>query len=172
MKAPPLLPEETYFRVLRVAGMDGLSVMAVAGLLALAAAAMHDLPNAGVGLLVAAAGAIELHGVSLLRAGEERGMKWVLASQPYLLAVLLGYCAVRLASYDPAPLQVAMTPELRASLAEAGYSEDMFLRLAYRLVYVVLAVGTTVLQGGMTIYYWRRRAAVIVAVEGEPEAGG
>ena len=35
-RTPPLLPEETLRRVLRVANFDGMSVLAVAGILALA----------------------------------------------------------------------------------------------------------------------------------------
>lgn len=166
MKAPPLLPEETFARVVRVANLDGLSVMAIAGLLALAAASMRDFQNAAVGMLVAAAGAIELHGVALLRAGVARGMKWVLASQPYLLAVLLSYCALQLASYDPEPIRAVMTNEMRATLEQAGHTEEQFIRDVYTTVYVVLAIGTTLLQGGMTLYYWRRRDAVLAAIDG------
>lgn len=166
MKAPPLLPEETYVRVLRVASTDGFSVLAVAGLLALAAASMRDFPNAAVGMAVAAAGAIELHGVSLLRAGEARGMRWILASQPYLLGVLLVYCAMRLFTYDPAALLDSMTAEMRTTLAQAGYLQADALRALYRTLYLALAFGTALLQGGMTVYYWRRREAVRAAIEG------
>jgi hypothetical protein len=41
-KAPPVLPEETLRRVLRVARFDGAGMAAVAGLFALVAAAAHD----------------------------------------------------------------------------------------------------------------------------------
>jgi len=167
MKAPPLLPEETLHRVLRVANLDGLSVMAVAGLLALAAASVGDYNGAGVGLLVAAAGAIELHGAGLLRSGEVRGMKWLVASQPYLLAVLLGYSAIRLWSHDTTELQAVMTSDLRNSLEASGFSEEEFLRKFYTTVYVVLAIGTLIFQGGMTLYYVRRRTAVAAALEHE-----
>ena len=167
MKAPPLLPEETLHRVLRMANYDGWSVLGVAGLLALASAAAGDYWGAGVGLIVAAAGAIELHGAALLRAGEVRGMNWLMASQPYLLTMVIGYCAVRLWNFDPSLLRAAMTDELRASLAQAGYGEEHFLRLVYATTYVALAVGTLIFQGGMTVYYYRRRAAVVAAIEAE-----
>ena len=167
MKAPPLLPEATLHRVLRIANLDGLSVMAVAGLLALASASVGDYNGAAVGLLVAAAGAIELHGAGLLRSGATRGMNWLLASQPYLLVLLLGYCAIRLWAYDPAALQAAMTTDLRKALEASGYSEQWFIQTFYRTVYSVLAIGTLIFQGGMTIYYWRRKAAVVAALETE-----
>lgn len=167
MKAPPLLPEETLRRVLRVANTDGMSVLAVAGMLALAAASVGDYSGASIGLLVAAAGAIELHGVGLLKAAHARGMNWLLASQPYLLAVMLAYCGLRLASYDPALMRAAMTDELRAALVQAGYDEETFLRTCYMLTFAVLAVATIIYQGCMTIYYTRRRSAVIAALEDE-----
>lgn len=153
--------------MVRVANLDGMSVLAVAGLLALVAASMGDYGGAAVGLLVAAAGAIELHGVALLRAGEARGTNWLVASQPYLLAVMLGYCAVRLTSYDATLLRAAMTDELRAAIAQAGYREEQFLRTVYTLTYAVVAGTTLIYQGGMTVYYLRRRAAVIAALETE-----
>lgn len=164
MKAPPLLPEEAYSRVLRVANLDGLSVLAIAGMLALLAASMRDFHSAAIGMAIAAAGAIELHGAGLLRAGEARGMNWVLASQPYLWFVLMGYCALRLLTFDVEALRAALTPAMRATLAEAGYGEAEFLRNVYGMVYGALAIGTTLLQGGMTFYYVRRRQAVIAAV--------
>ncbi|HYD83638.1 MAG TPA: hypothetical protein VEA63_06285 [Opitutus sp.] len=163
MKVPPLLPEETFHRVMRVANRDGLSVMAVAGMLALAAASIRDFSGAAVGLAVAAAGAMELHGAGLLRAGERRGMKWILVSQPYLMAVLLAYCAVRLATFDAAVLQEAVTDDLRQKIAEAGFTEERMLRQAYTLMYGLLAIGTVIYQGAMTLYYWRRRSAVEAA---------
>jgi hypothetical protein len=167
MKAPPLLPDETLARVLRTANMDGISVMAIAGFLALASASMGDLYGAGIGLLVAAAGAIELHGAGLLRAGDARGLNWILTSQPYLLVVLLGYCGLRFLSFDPSLLKQAITDDMRLSIAQAGYREDEFVRIVYFATYGLLALGATVFQGGMALYYWRRREAVRAAVEGE-----
>ncbi len=170
MKAPPLLPEEAYYRTVRVANVDGICVMAIAGMLALAAASGGDWLGAGIGLAVAGAGAIELHGVGLLRAGHARGMNWLIASQPYLCAVLLGYCAWRLSAPDLGALQAAMTSELRAAIAETGRSEEEFLGFAYRMTYAAVAVGTLAYQGAMTAYYVRRKAAVVEAVDADDAA--
>lgn len=167
MKAPPLLPEEAFYRTTRVANVDGICVMAIAGMLALAAASSGNWVGTGIGLAVAAAGAIELHGVGLLRAGRAEGMKWVIASQPYLCAVLLGYCAWRLSAPDLAPLKMAMTEELQKQLAAAGWEEEAFLGFAYRMTYTAVAIGTLVYQGWMTVYFLRRKDAVIEAVGGE-----
>lgn len=172
MKAPPLLPEETLQRVLRTANTDGISVMAIAGFLALLSASAGDFYGAGIGLLVAAAGAIELHGAGLLRSGDPRGVNWLVASQPYLLAVLLGYCALRLISFDPGLLRQAVTAEMRETIQEAGYKEDSFIRTVYYGSYALLAVGTFCFQGAMTVFYWRRREAMIAAVTGQVDDHG
>jgi hypothetical protein len=164
MKAPPLLPEETLHRVLRVANFNGLSVLALSGMLALAVASTGNYNGAAFALLVAASGAMELHGAGLLRAGEVRGSRWLIASQPYLLVIMVGYCVIRLLSYDPELLRAAMTGELRAALAQAGYEEERFLRLVYLTTYAVLAIGTLIYQGFMTAYYVRRRPAVTAAL--------
>jgi hypothetical protein len=119
-----------------------------------------------IGLLVAAAGAIELHGAGLLRAGEMRGVNWLVSGQIFLMLVVIAYCALRLANVDLTLLREAMTPDLRAMLAEAGYTEDQFLRLTYRLTYEIVTVLTLVYQGGMAFYYHRRRLAVAQALEG------
>lgn len=168
MKAPPLLPEETFHRVLRVASRDGLGLMAIAGMLALASASMRDVSGTAVGLLVAAAGAIELHGAGLLRAGEVRGMRWVMVSQPYLLTVLLIYCAWRLAVPELPEIPPEMRPVMEESARQFGNTVEEHVRMFYGLTYQLLAVGTLLYQGGMTIYYARRQKAVTAAVE----AGG
>ncbi len=167
MKAPPLLPEEAFYRTVRVANVDGICVMAIAGMVALAAASSGNWTGTGIGLAVAAAGAIELHGVGLLRAGRAEGMKWVIASQPYLCAVLLGYCAWRLSAPDLSALRMAMTDPLREQLAAGGWEEEAFLNFAYRMSYMAIAIGTLVYQGAMTVYFLKRKPAVIAAVEGE-----
>ena len=95
MKAPPLLPEETLIRVLRVARLDGLSVLVISGVFALVSALAGDGLGAVVGLLVAGAGAVELHGATLLEHGEPRGIDWLTGSQGFLLATIALYCALR-----------------------------------------------------------------------------
>lgn len=182
MKVPPLLPDETLHRVLRVANLDGLTVMGVAGLLALASASVGDYQGAGVGLLVAAAGAIELHGMGLLRAGDKRGMNWVIASQPYLFVVLTIYCVERVIDYDPIATREQINAllgwwgtglsdpqELQHALAREGMLTDQSLRQKYLLGYGLLILGTLIFQGRMTIFYWQRRSAVATALEGEEE---
>jgi hypothetical protein len=164
MKAPPLLPEETLRRLLRVARFDGLCVLALPGLFALLSAGVGDTFGALVGLLVAAAGAVELHGADLLRAGEPRGQGWLIISQLYLMAVIVGFCAWQLTHVDLTLWRMAVTPEVRASLVQLGMTEDEFLAATYRIGYRLIAFITIVYQGALAFYYLRRRDAVYRAL--------
>ncbi|MSU25309.1 MAG: hypothetical protein EXS32_16005 [Opitutus sp.] len=164
---PPLLPDETLRRVLRLARLDGLSVLAVAGLFAVLTALAGDVVGAVIGLLVAGAGAIELHGASLLREGEPRGMNWLVGSQLFLLVTVLGYCALRLLHPELGPLRAAVTEEMKTSLELADYTPDEFIRMVYNLTYAIFALVTFFYQGGMAIYYHRRRDPVAQALADE-----
>ena len=167
MKAPPLLPSEVVARVQRLARFDGLSVVLVASSLALVAAILGDYTGAGVGLLVAGAGAVELHGASLLTQRQARGMSWLVRSQLLLLNAILAYCALRLARPDLTPLRRVVSDDMKEQLELIGWSVDAFLQLVYRLTYVCVALVTTLYQGGMALYYWGRSAAVAAALESE-----
>ena len=167
MKAPPLLPVEIFQRVTRLARFDGLSVVAVAGVFALIAAAMGDYVGAVIGVLVAGAGAIELHGVALLRHGDAQGMRWLIGSQFFLMASVLGYCGLRLAHPDLVPLRAAISDDLKAQLDMLGMTVDQFLVQFYRLVYLAVAFVTVLYQGGMALYYLGKRSAVETALKPE-----
>jgi hypothetical protein len=167
MKAPPLLPEEVFQRVLRIARFDGWSVVMVASVGAVLAASMGDRVGAGVGVLVAGAGAIELHGVTLLRHSDARGMSWLINSQCLIMISILGYCAIRLGHPELEALRAAITEEMKQQLEVVGSSVEEFLALFYRVTYLVVSLVTVLYQGGMAIYYFRRRAAVTAALETE-----
>ncbi|HEX2854258.1 MAG TPA: hypothetical protein VHO24_13565 [Opitutaceae bacterium] len=163
-KTPPLLPEETLQRVLRVARVDGMSVLLIAGFLALASAAAGDYMGALIGLVIAAAGAIELHGDGLLRNGFPLGMKWLIGSQLYLMAVVLGYCAMRLTHVALPPIPDTLKPMIEMSAQQWKMATDDYLLMVYRLSFRLLALLTFLYQGGMAFYYFRRRAAVAQAL--------
>lgn len=173
MKTPPLLPEETLHRVLRVANADGLSVLLVAGCLTLLSAGIGDYRSTAIGLLVAAAGAIEIHGAGLLRGGEARGAKWLLTSQGYLMAIILGYCALKLSSYDlqflaqlkRTSLAMLGADGIKEMMQNYGMSEPEFFRWFYRVTFETLALVTVVYQGGMAFYYLRRQKPLAAAAD-------
>lgn len=164
MRQPPLLPEETLTRVLRLAKFDGLGALVLGTIFALVSAGSGHFPLAVVGLLAAGAGAIELHGTGLLRQGDRRGMNWLIASQPFLLVVILSYCALRLWFLEMPPLPDHVQSLLAASAAQWRMSVEDFLQMLNRVTYGVLALAAVGFQGGMMIYYLRRRKPVAQAI--------
>lgn len=141
-----------------------MSVLMIAGFLALASAASGDYAGALIGLLIAGAGAIELHGEGLLRHGHPRGMNWLVGSQLYLMLVVLGYCAVRLFYVALPPIPDALKPVLEMSAQQWKLPLPDYLLMVYRLSFRLLALLTFLYQGGMTLYYFRRREVVARAL--------
>ncbi len=164
---PPLLPSEILRRVVRVSMFDGYSVLLVAGACALASATSREVFASVIGLLVAGAGAMEIHGAGLLRAGDRRAMRWLFWSHLQIGASMMVYVAVRLSNPEIESLRRVVTPELAAQIEEAGLSVDQFLLGMMRIVYFSLVAATVIYQGGMTFYYLRRRAAVEAALAGD-----
>jgi hypothetical protein len=143
--------------------MDGTGVMAVAGISAVYAAADHDQMSTLVGLLVAAAGAIELHGAGLVDHAQTRGMRWLVLSQLYLMAVIFGFVALQMRTGDGF---ASLVPDDLVHQAGSlyGISADVLRRSLSVDIAAILAVATLIYQGGMAIYYFRRRSAVNAAL--------
>ncbi len=160
MQQPPLLPEETLARVLRLAKLDGTSVLVLGAMFAVMAAAGGEARFAIIGLLAAAAGSIELHGAALLRRGETRGAHWLIASQPFLLAVIYAYCVLRLTHFEMPPIPERFRDALNLSAQQLGMTVEEYFRMVNRLTAQVVAVAATFYQGWMLWYYLRRRRAV------------
>ena len=163
-KIPPLLPSETFVRVLRLARFDGMGALVLGGLFAISAAAARHFPFAAIGLLAAGAGAVELHGAALLRQGEPRGVNWLVASQPFLLLVILSYCSLRLWFIAPEPLPESVQALVAASAAQWKMSVDDYILLLNRITAVAVAVVAVGFQGGMMWYYLQRRKPVQAAL--------
>jgi hypothetical protein len=166
-KTPPLLPAELMRRTLRTAHFDGLSILVLSGLFALVSASAQDKLGTVVGLMVAGAGAIELHGAGLVRHGEFKGMKWLVLSQLYLLATILGFVRYKLGHVDLGFLRQAfsyMSTDQKQQLLQPGFTEDESLGAMYSALYYLIALLTIPYQGGMALYYLRRRRAVAAAL--------
>jgi len=165
---PPKLVSEVMRRVMRVARFDGISVLCLAGFFALVSAASGDVSGAAFGLLIAAAGAVELHGMGLIRSADRRGMSWLIGSQLYLMSVVLGYVGYRLANPDSDPILRAAKTALSDEIRQAGMDPAQFMAefpKELRLLYFAVAGLTILYQGGMALYYMRRRGAVEAAID-------
>ncbi len=160
MPTPPLLPEVVLVRVVRIARFDGLSVLVMGGAFALINAMDHNTALATVGLAAAGAGAVELHGVGQLESGDARGLRWLLASQPFLLLAVLAYCALRLWFIPLPPLPEMLRNLVELSAQQLGMSVEAYQHFINRLTMILVAIASVGVQGGMFIYYWRRRAVI------------
>jgi hypothetical protein len=129
---------------------------------------MGERGGALIGLVVAGAGAVELHGAGLLGRGNPRGLRWLVGSQLYLLAAILGYVALRLVSYDPALINLVLTDSLRQRYLDAGLQPeemDLVVKWSYYLTYVIVGMLTVVYQGLMLRFYLRSWSDVQTALE-------
>lgn len=138
-------------------------LLIIATVFAMLAAIAHDAPGAAAGVLAAGAGAMELHGANRLNNGDANGMRWLVGSQLGLLAVVFGYIAARLLSLSPEMIDERIPAELAARFAEAGIPREEvpgFVQRVGRIAYTLLAVGSLAYQGGMALYFHRRRNVI------------
>lgn len=168
-RTPPLLPEEVLARVLRMARMNGMSMMLLAGFFALLSAMGGDFVGAIAGLVVAGAGAMEVHGGTLLAHYDTRGTKWLVGAELVAWVGILVYCAVRLLHVQLPPMPEEVVAMIEFDARQLGISKEEFILKSYQLGFVLVAVGSTAYQGGMVLYYLLRQAAVVRALEIEVE---
>jgi hypothetical protein len=161
-RSPPS-PEKTLARVLKLAKFEGITVLVIGSGGALLSALMGDWLGAVVGVLVAGAGAVECHGGNLLRDGQARGLNWLVRSQLLLLNIILLYIAIRLLTLIFGGVN-AVTSEgfrsLMASFDRWELSDQKQFVQQFKLFYALIAALTLVYQGGMALYYHRRRSII------------
>jgi hypothetical protein len=165
---PPLPPTEILRRVIRVARFDGMGVLALSGGFALVSASWRDVSGSVFGLLIAAAGAVELNGAALLRSGRGNGMRWLISSQLYLLVTILAYVSIGFAKPNVDWMLPYMTGDAALPIQQAAKQYGLTVRQilvdSMREMFALVAILTLIYQGGMTIYYLRRRKAVELAI--------
>ncbi len=167
----PTPSEKALKRVIGISRLNGWCVTLVAGLGTPIALLLGDWLSAGLGLLVAGFGALEVHGNRLLKKHDPEGMKWLVRSQMLLLALILAYCASRLGSFDGESAMANLTPDMEAVLNEAGLSRADILPLVHRMfivIYVAVALASLVYQGGLALYYRSKTRLVTKALTTPP----
>jgi hypothetical protein len=172
MTAPePTKAEKTLKRVLFISAFDGWCVIVIAALGTLLTLAFGDYSGVVVGLLIAAAGGLELRGRKALKRRDPAGMTTLARSQLFLMAVILVYCTTRLGSFDSATAMGNLTPDMEALLQESGIQKADILplvRLSFLAIYGGVALGTLIFQGGMILYYRAKTNLVIEALSTPP----
>ena len=155
-----------------MATVNGSAVLVISGLLAVASLLARDYRGAFAGFVIGAAGAMELRGFSLLKRNTSKGCNLLVASQIYLLLAVLGYIAWKLTAAESADMARTVAkafrePPLEALLEANNLSQRELSQQVmgmYRIALIIVAGLTTLHQGGMALYYHRRRDAVAKAV--------
>ncbi len=158
-------------RVLTISRLNGWSVIIISGLGALLALAMGDLTSVLIGLLVAVAGGMEVRGNTQLKRRDPDGMKLLVRSQLFLLAVILVYCASRLGSFDADTAMANLTPDMEAILKEAGLERADILplvRTTFLATYLAVAATCLIYQGGLALFYRSKTKLVTEALTAPP----
>lgn len=170
MPAAPT-PDQTLQKVLKIARLNGWSVALFAGFCTLFAALVGDLTGGLVGLLVVAAGAMEIRGYRMLRRRNPDGMAWLIRAQLFLLTVVLVYAVSRVMSFDRELALENLTPEMRDALRQLEMKPEDIIPIVQRVVWALyggVALATCLYQGGLAYYYRRRRPAVAAALAAPP----
>jgi hypothetical protein len=153
---PPLTPEEQLQRILRIARINGLSVVIIAGLSLLIS--LGDWFGMAICAAVVGGGWLELAGRKQLLAGDAAGVRRLVQAELVVLAAVEIYCVVKLAR--------GMSPELRELIAAMDMPElEPSFRSAFAATYIAAGLLTIVYQGGMARYYSRHAATVRSALE-------
>ena len=165
---PPPLPSQVFERVVQLSGTDGRLVLWLGGVFAVLAAVRHDAIGAIAGVVAAGAGAIELHGSTVLRHGNPGGVALLIRAQYLLLATILLYCAARIQAFDAQALEAEVARQLE-QWTSSGFTEEqlryIFPRI-YHISYAVLGFAALIYQGLMVRYYVRSRTAIEQALSG------
>ncbi|HVU35111.1 MAG TPA: hypothetical protein VHE61_16880 [Opitutaceae bacterium] len=164
-RTPPLLPEETLMRVLRMARINGLGMLVVAGFFSVLSAMAGDYVGTMAGLIVAGGGALEVHGGTMVAHQDSRGMNWLVSSELVALVGILAYCAVRLVHVQIPPVPDDLKATLALDAQQLGMTVEQLLVRTYRIGFEIIAVLSVVYQGGIALYYARRRRAVQRALD-------
>ncbi len=171
MSVAPPLPHDNakvLTRVLRLAGLEGKSVIFLAGCSVLLAAMGRDWPVLFVSGVAAWAGMITLEGTKRLGTGDARGgMDRLVRGELALLAAILGYVGILFFRYANGGVN-AITSEFSRTLMEVsgqwGPEDQRNYARNFKLLYGLVAALSVVFQGGLALYYHRRRAAVAAAL--------
>jgi hypothetical protein len=87
-------------------------------------------------------------------------------SQLFLLIVVLIYCQYALTHINLPFWRVFLAPAA-TEIRERGETVDSMARQMNTLSFMLVAIMTVVYQGGMAVYYVRRRRAVVQAIATE-----
>jgi hypothetical protein len=162
MRKPPPTPEDQLQRILRIAKVNGMSVVIIASLGTVLS--IGDWLGMAVGAAIIVGGRFELGGRKRLLANDVTGVNLLVRSQWIVLGAIEFYCVFKLL-FDH---NHGVSPELRSAMVDLGIDMaelEPSLRLAFYGTYIAVALLTLVYQGGMARYYGSKREVVRAALE-------
>ncbi len=140
---------------------------------------IFDTTSAVMGLLLAGVAVNEFIGASKLRRAQLAGPMLLGWNQMLLLAVIGGYCFYQIFMVTPAPL--VSDPRLLEMMEDPALREQLRGQLGpglmdlidkpdttYRLFYMVVIVGSLLMQGLTALYYFSRRRVVMAYLNATP----
>lgn len=155
MKKPPPTPEAQLQRILRIAKLDGVSLVVIAGISILFS--LGDWFGMAVCVTIVGGGWMELSGRKQLLAGDATGIRRMVKAQLLVLAAIEILCVVN--------LKQGMSPEVREAIAGLDMPElEPAFRSAFTATYIAVALLTVVYQGGMARYYGKKAGVVRTAL--------
>ncbi len=173
-RKPPPLPGAILKRVILVASVDGRLLLITLGAMAVMLAMGGNVSGALVCVFAAGAGAMELHGASLLGGGDPRGLNWLVRAQLLLMMLILLFCGWQLLHFDAvfyAKHADAMFDQMpdwyKEMLNHNGMTRADFpllMKAGYMMTYATAGFATVVYQGLLALYYHRRRPPVEIAL--------
>lgn len=169
-------PQETLQRVIRVARFNGWTVVVIAGLATLAALFPPTWLDLVIGGGVFAGGVIELRGLKHLRqsADADRAVTLLVRAQLLILALIWLYSLAQV-TFNLRPTVNELTELFAQMGADPSALADFFgmdantlARDFCYLLYGMVSLTSVFYQGGLALYYHRRRAAVHEALSSPP----
>jgi hypothetical protein len=179
MAPPGPTPEvKALTRVLLISAIDGWSVVALSALGTLLALAVGEYIVALAGLLIMAAGLLELHGRRRLQLREASGMRLLVWAQLFLLGAIWTYAWYRWRFFDadalwrslPELAQVRLDTQLAIAGLDPAADRAAVLEMMNFHICVLLAFLTLLFQGGLVLYYRSRTPRVAAALAAPPQS--
>ena len=152
--------------------MNGWSIALFSGCITLVAVIMLSPVGILVGVLVTAAGAMEVYGNRLMKSGLRESIRWLCGAQIYLLAILVLYCGVSIFLFRPESALENLPPEILTTILSLGFDEASLRALiaqVFYLTYFSVIIVSALYQGGLCLYYWSKRNHFAATIPSEPQ---
>lgn len=163
-RMPPALPpdERRLQRTIKIAHVDGLSLIGLSASAALFALFRAEWQIVLIGTGVALCGGFELRAVARLRRRDGRAL-WILPGMQLLvLMFVLQYAWLRWHSADDGTILKLMPASVQELLDETLPREEQadLIKQAFHLVAGAIAIAAVICQGGLALWYANGRAAI------------